>query len=312
MSMNIHHLELFYFVARHGGISEAVRRIPYGIQQPAVSAQILQLEAELGVKLFQRRPFCLSPAGDKLFQFIHPFFHNLENVAEEIRHGGKSTLRLGASEIVLREHLPALMQDVREQFPKLKLVLRSAYQPELIEALKKEELDIAVTLLEENLPGNIQSLTLLKLPILLLVPKKSKIKDAENLLQDEVIREPLLCLPPGEIVCRRFQERLKQRGIEWAPTAELSSLELIQTYVENGYGIGLGVTIPGRTLPPKLRALPLKDFPPVEFAVLWRGESTPLVQTVIQAVQRRAIEVMGRKTTGNGFPEGELLQATIA
>ena len=37
--MNIHHLELFYYVARHGGISEAVRNMPYGIQQPAISGQ---------------------------------------------------------------------------------------------------------------------------------------------------------------------------------------------------------------------------------------------------------------------------------
>ena len=37
--MNVHHLELFYYVARHGGISQAVRHIPYGIQQPAVSGQ---------------------------------------------------------------------------------------------------------------------------------------------------------------------------------------------------------------------------------------------------------------------------------
>ena len=58
--MNIHHLELFYFVARHGGIAAAVRNIPYGIQQPAVSSQIAKLEESLGTKLFQRRPFALS------------------------------------------------------------------------------------------------------------------------------------------------------------------------------------------------------------------------------------------------------------
>ena len=40
--LNIHHLELFYYVAKHGGIMAAVRNIPYGIQQPAVSGQILQ------------------------------------------------------------------------------------------------------------------------------------------------------------------------------------------------------------------------------------------------------------------------------
>jgi DNA-binding transcriptional LysR family regulator len=66
--MNIHHLELFYFVAKHGGIAAAVRNIPYGIQQPAVSGQIARLEESLGTKLFQRRPFALSPAGVELFE----------------------------------------------------------------------------------------------------------------------------------------------------------------------------------------------------------------------------------------------------
>ncbi|WP_193352232.1 LysR family transcriptional regulator [Chthoniobacter flavus] len=71
--MNVHHLEIFYYVARHGGISEAVRNFPYGIQQPAVSAQILQLEQSLGTRLFQRRPFQLTPAGEQLYAFIRPF-----------------------------------------------------------------------------------------------------------------------------------------------------------------------------------------------------------------------------------------------
>ena len=47
--MNVHHLELFYYVAKHEGITAAVRKMPYGIQQPAVSGQILQLERDLGV-----------------------------------------------------------------------------------------------------------------------------------------------------------------------------------------------------------------------------------------------------------------------
>ena len=45
--MNIHHLELFYYVARHGGISEAVRNMPYGIQrridQQGMPSQHLEL-----------------------------------------------------------------------------------------------------------------------------------------------------------------------------------------------------------------------------------------------------------------------------
>src|SRR5271170_744407 len=69
-TMNVHHLELFYYVAKHGGISEAVRNMPYGIQQPAVSGQISQLESFLGLTLFRRRPFSLTPGGQELFDFI--------------------------------------------------------------------------------------------------------------------------------------------------------------------------------------------------------------------------------------------------
>src|SRR6266511_2830865 len=93
--MNIHHLELFYYVARHGGISEAVRKIPYGIQQPAVSGQILQLEEFLGVALFHRRPFALTPAGEELYRFIQPFFDNLESMKKKLRGDASQHVRIG-------------------------------------------------------------------------------------------------------------------------------------------------------------------------------------------------------------------------
>src|SRR5438477_11701817 len=83
--VNIHHLELFYYVAKHGGIAGAVRNIPYGIQQPAVSGQIARLEEALGAKLFHRRPFSLLPPGAELYDFIKPFFDDVENVASRIR-----------------------------------------------------------------------------------------------------------------------------------------------------------------------------------------------------------------------------------
>ena len=82
--MNIHHLELFYYVAKHGGVSAAARRIPYGIQQPAISAQIIQLENNLGTTLFTRRPFKLTKAGEELFRFIEPFFGGLDEVARNV------------------------------------------------------------------------------------------------------------------------------------------------------------------------------------------------------------------------------------
>src|SRR5438552_11827336 len=125
--MNIHHLELFYYVAKNRGISEAVRKMPYGIQQPAVSEQIIQLEKSLGKPLFQRRPFLLTSEGEKLFQFIQPFFDNLMSIADDIRDGSSHHIAIGASELILRDHLPAITRVVQKQFPKVRLTVRQGY-----------------------------------------------------------------------------------------------------------------------------------------------------------------------------------------
>src|SRR5580765_5109517 len=173
--MNVHHLELFYYVARYGGIMEAVRNIPYGIQQPAVSGQIAQLEEFLGLTLFQRRPFALTPGGEKLYKFIQPFFSNLDNIASELQGGKARQIRIGASTIVLRDHLPELFQNVRKKFPNLKIALREGHQIALENLLEKEELDLAVTLIERKSGAGIHSAPLLKLPLVLLVEKNSKV-----------------------------------------------------------------------------------------------------------------------------------------
>src|SRR5690606_14968499 len=119
--MNVHHLELFYYVAKHEGITEAVRKMPYGIQQPAVSGQILQLENHLGVKLFQRRPFALTPPGEELYDFIEPFFSRLDQVAARLRGEENFHLRLAASAAALGNHLPEVLQALKREVPDLRL-----------------------------------------------------------------------------------------------------------------------------------------------------------------------------------------------
>ena len=74
LMLNVHQLELFYFVAKYGGITPAIRQMPYGIQQPAVSGQLSKLEEQIGTRLFERRPFLLTAAGREVFTFIQPFF----------------------------------------------------------------------------------------------------------------------------------------------------------------------------------------------------------------------------------------------
>ena len=240
--MNIHHLELFYYVARHGGIMEAVRNIPYGIQQPAVSGQVAQLEEFLGVTLFHRRPFALTSEGEKLYQYIQPFFSNLDRVASELQGGQVRHIRIGASTIVLRDYLPGLFQAVQKRFPGLKVSLREGYPAHLEKLLLAEEIDLAVTLIEKKAAPGLHALALLELPLVLLVEKNSRLTSAEQLWKRDKIDDPLICLPPGEPLGKSFQQKLNQLDVDWFPSIEASSVDLIETYVAHGLGIGVAVT----------------------------------------------------------------------
>jgi DNA-binding transcriptional LysR family regulator len=290
--MNIHHLELFYYVAKHGGIMPAVRNIPYGIQQPAVSSQIAQLEEFLGVKLFHRRPFALTAEGEKLFQFVQPFFSNLEKMAAELQGGRARRIRIGAATIVLREHLPELFQSVQKRFFGLKLSLREGSPAELEEMLQRDEIDMAVTLMEKKTAQGIHALALLELPPVLLVPKNSAVKSAEELWRRDTIDEPLICFPPGEPLSRNFQAQLNKLGVDWFPSIEAGSADLIEAYVASGLGIGLSAAIPKKIFSPKVRVLPLAGFPPVVIGALWRGRRTPLLEVFLEEMQLRARQLV--------------------
>jgi DNA-binding transcriptional LysR family regulator len=238
------------------------------------------------VTLFQRRPFSLTPPGEKLYHFIHPFFSGLGGVEDQLR-GDSLQLRMGGSGILLRDHLPELLLNVRQRFPKLKLGLREGHRPQLEAWLKRQELDLAVTLLDGKAPAGLTAQPLLDLPLVLLVEKHSKIKSAKDLWRQDRIDEALICLPPTETIPRQFQQELARKGFEWMPRIEVSSLPLIETYVAYGYGVGLYVDIPRYTYSSKIRVLRLDDFAPVVLGALWPGKITPVIRAFLEEMRHR-------------------------
>ena len=289
--MNVHHLELFYYVAKHGGISAAVRRIPYGIQQPAVSGQMGKLEEEVGTKLFERSPFRLTPAGEKLYAHVQPFFENLGGVAASLREATAPELRLAGAELILRDHLPGVLSGLRKQFSGLRLSLRTmGFQSEVMSWLRDGAIDLAFAPLGPKPLPQLRQLPLARFPLVLQVPVKSGVKSAEELWARKKISEPLISLQENSTVSQGFQRDLKRRGLVWPQTLEATSLDLVSRYVANGDGLGVNVLAAPGVRVPGVRLLPLKDFSPVTIGALWRGELTPLNRAMLEAVRSYATE----------------------
>ena len=291
--MNIHHLELFYYVARHGGVSSAARHMPYGIQQPAISAQILQLEDNLGLTLFHRRPFKLTREGAALFAFVEPFVAGLPALAANLRGGEEKRLRIAAPDMVQREYLPTLFRRMAQRAPGFQFNLHAARMEQIEGALQEQAIDLGLATLLGKRPEGINSQPLAQLPLCLVVTAKSGIESAEDLWKRDRIDLPLITLAAAEPMCRLFSSEMEKRRLEWYPTLELSSLDLIDRYVQEGYGVGLTVAAPAAEPPPGIRHLPLQDFPTVTFSALWLGKLSPLAEMFLEEATALAKSLLG-------------------
>jgi DNA-binding transcriptional LysR family regulator len=278
--MNPHQLELFYHVAKAKGVSRAVRQMPYGIQQPSVSAQVNALERDLGITLYERRPFKLTRAGEELFRHVEPFFGRMSEVREKLQ--GAAHIRIGASPIIFRDYLPPVLETVRRQYPELNMVLRALNQPELIDAIEQDELDVVISLIPDKLSPTLRSVEIIQLELVLLAPRHSKIHSAQQLWVRQKITEPLIALKPNELICQLFQQTLNKLGLYWLPKIEMDSLDLIERYAEKGFGIGLSVRVPRKKFSSDIRVLELPDFPPVRLGAIYRAGTT-VATTVCQA-----------------------------
>jgi hypothetical protein len=73
----------------------------------------------------------------------------------------------------------------------------------------------------------------------------------------------------------------------------MDSLDLIEKYVEEGYGIGLSIRLPNKKLSPKIRTLELPDFPSVKLALLYRrGPESKIRQAFLDEAKRQASHVL--------------------
>jgi DNA-binding transcriptional LysR family regulator len=282
--MNIHHLELFYYVARHGGVSAAARKMPYGIQQPAISAQVLRLEQDLGTTLFQRRPFRLTPSGQELYEFIEPFFSGLADMGRRLRGGEEAHLAIGAQEMILREYLPPILRAVRKRVPRFSFTLHSLTMDEVERRLLAQQLDVGLIPLAGRVTEGLRHKVIIELPPCLLVPESSPLRSASALWKRSRIDEALVCLPAISPLCRSFQEVLAKREVEWPPSLEVPSLDLVARYVAEGYGIGLSVHLPQSALP-GIRMLALPSFPKLSVAAIWSGLTSKLGRIFVEEAE---------------------------
>jgi len=124
--------------------------------------------------------------------------------------------------------------------------------------------------------------------LVLLVPTGSSLSSTEQLWQQARVRERLISPPLGDAMSNCFEMGLRRQAVEWEFRAEMTSIELVESYVAKGFGLGLTLLVPGCRYIPEVRVLPLPGFPCVPIGLIWRRNPDAVTAALMQAMEREA------------------------
>jgi DNA-binding transcriptional LysR family regulator len=161
---------------------------------------------------------------------------------------------------------PLTLKTLKAEFPDLRLSLRGGIDGESLDMLANGELDLVIGPETGPVPRGIEIEVLAEARLVLLAPESAGAGTAATFLKRNAGRLPLIALSPKERVCRLFMGELARLGIDWQPALELGGLDLIQRYVEEGFGVGLSVEGTASEIAEGFRALTLDRFPKLKIA----------------------------------------------
>lgn len=253
--MNLHALRIFDAVAATGSVTRAAEQLR--LSQPAVTAQIRNLERELELSLLQTkgRGVLLTDAGSLLADYSKRLFaleHDIETAVKDYKAGNSGVLRIVATYLPANMLLPEWMARYKREHPGVEVVLNTANSSEAMEMLLHYEAEVAVYGGGwEEQPG-IQWELLLEDDLWFIVPRDHPYANKEVTLA-EMVREPFILREEGSStrerlfsLCRALNANPPQVGLQFNGVNEtvraviagyganyISSLAVMD-YVEHG------------------------------------------------------------------------------
>ena len=238
--IDLHRLAGFHLVATSGGYAKAARAADYPITQPALHQQVKKLEQQVGTELLERvgkdrmQP---TPAGQRLLQFVTPFFRDLPRVVDTLRTGDYGgSLTIHAESLLIRQLLPGWLMSLRRRTPGIRLQLQELIDVDL-EPLRSGRADVFLAHLPE-VPDDVATQIVATVYACVVVPRERAPKRGRPQLA-KLHDVPFLSYPSGTRHHALQRQALALHGIAPAETIELDTADTILGYVESGLGWSL-------------------------------------------------------------------------
>jgi LysR family hydrogen peroxide-inducible transcriptional activator len=259
------------------------------VSQPTLSGQIKKLEEELGVVIFERtkRSVAVTPLGDQLLVYARRALEQVEamqHLAEAAHDPLAGNLRLGIIPTLGPYLMPLILRPLREQYPKLHLVLREEITEQVLTHIRSHELDAALiaTPVEDD---DLTEIALFDEPFWLAIPVDHPLYHKDEITAEDLPTDELLLLTDGHCLTDQVRDVCQ---LQQAPEREDLRAASLETLVQL-VGAGLGCTL--------VPALSLRSS--------WVTDTGVVLRKVVMSNASRRIRLVTRKT----YPHAQTLDA---
>lgn len=240
--MELRQIKYFIEVAKREHVTEAANALH--VAQSAVSRQIFNLEEELGVDLFIRegRSVRLTRIGQVFLEHMERAINVMEDakqVVEEYIDPEKGTIHIGFSASLASYILPTAIYYFRQQYPNVKFELNQGSYSELIDAVIKGDINIAILGPIPAEQEKIKSTVLFTEDIVALLPSNHPLASRSSLKLIELRDDSFVLFPKGYILREVIMEGCLQRGFQPNVSFEGKDLDAIKGLVSAGLGVTL-------------------------------------------------------------------------
>ena len=237
--MDLQGLNIFIQVAELNNFTKAGEKLGYS--QPTVSFQIKQLEAELGVKLFDRIGHTVSLTNEGRVALAYA--QRICNMSNEMVEGAgkqyevEGTVRLGMADSLCTPLIAKRFDEFRKQYPKVAIHIRTGDTIELFRLLDHNEVDIVCTLDSPIYNTNYKTVGDETVGVNLVVSKNHPLASKEIISIKEFLEQPFFSTEQGISYNRILGEELAKREREIKPVLEMGSADLLCKLVEDNLGV---------------------------------------------------------------------------
>lgn len=280
-------MKAFMAVASELSFGRAAQQLH--LAQPAVTAQIHNLEKYLGVKLFERnnRGVRLTDAGEAFLEPCRAALQAIDAAATQARNGGTGeygTIKIGFNVAFSIDPLVPLTRAVRTSYPGLKLQIDVPRRNgEIVRMVERQELHLG--LIGGSATGEgLGSLPIGTARLCVVVPRDHRLADLPEVAIPMLTDEPLVLASVGPDTVRSVVEHaFEVAGHRPTDVTDVPDISGVLALVTAGVGVGFTLTTSSVLTPGGLTMIPLAESVDVPTSLVWRaGRETRALDNVLR------------------------------